>query len=162
MRFGPRTLTRRVGAAVVTLLALGPAFIVSAPPAEAYTPSTATVAAYEARVIYQMNVQRTRYHRARLAANWCPDWYAEYWAPYLARRGSLVHRSMYTILQGCHATVAAENLAVGNVSADGIVAAWMASPGHRANILDGRLTRTGVAAVYSGGKWWVVANFTRP
>jgi len=38
----------------------------------------------------------------------------------------------------------------------------MASPGHRANILDGRLTRIGVAAVYARGQWVVVADFTRP
>jgi uncharacterized protein YkwD len=142
-------------------LALGPAVIATAPSAAAYTPSAATVAAYEARVIYQINVQRVRHGRHSVAASWCPDWYAERWAAYLARTGLFYHRSMSTILTGCRATVAAENLARGNVSADSIVAAWMASPGHRANILDGRLNRIGVAAVYANGKWTVDADFTR-
>jgi len=143
------------------LLALGPAVIATAPSAAAYTPSAATVAGYEARVIYQINVQRAKYQRGSLVASWCPDWYAERWAPYLARTGALYHYSLSNILTGCHATRAAENLARGNLSADGIVAAWMASSGHRANILDGGLTRIGVGAVYAGGQWTVVADFTR-
>ena len=147
---------------VVMLLAIGPAVIVTAPAAEAYSPSSATVAAYEARVINRINVVRAHYHRGRLAAARCPDYYAENWSAYLARTGRWYHRSMYTILRGCHATVAAENLAVGNVSADAIVAAWMRSYGHRKNILDGRLTRIGVGAVYTRAGWLVAANFTRP
>lgn len=148
---------------VVMLLALGPAVIVTAPSAEAaYTPSAATVAAYEARVIYRINVQRARYHRGRLTAVYCPDRYAEAWAPYLARTGRFYHQSMYAILRGCRAHVVAENLARGNVGADRIVAAWMASYGHRRNILDYRLTRIGVAAVYARGTWTVAADFTRP
>jgi uncharacterized protein YkwD len=144
------------------LLALGQAVVVAAPSAQAATPTVAARAAYEARVIYRINAIRARYHRVRLLAAACPDSYAEPWSPHLARLGYLKHQNMYTILRGCRARVAAENLASGNVSADRIVAAWMASPGHRANILDGRLNRVGVAAVYARGKWWVTADFTRP
>jgi len=54
-----------------------------------------------------------------------------------------------------------ENIARGGVSADRIVAAWMASPGHRTNILDGRLTKIGVDARYAGGQWTVAADFAR-
>ena len=111
------------------LLALGPAVIATAPSAAASTPGAASVAAYEARVIQQINVQRARYHRGRLVASTCPDRYAESWAAYLARTGRFYHYSMSNILRGCRARVAAENLARGNVSADRIVAAWMASPG---------------------------------
>ncbi len=143
------------------LLVLGPALIVTAPSAEAYTPSAYTVAVYEARVIALINYKRSRYGRSRLAASSCPDWYAERWATHLARTWTFYHQSMYTILSGCRATVAAENLARGGVSADTFVNMWMASPGHRANILDGRLTRIGVAAVYTRGQWVVAADFTR-
>ena len=146
---------------MVTLLALGPAVIVAAPPAQAYTPSVATVAAYEAQVIQQINYQRVKYHRGRLTAGSCADVYAERWGAYLARTGTFYHQSMYTILRCGGATVAAENLARGNVGASDVVAAWMASPGHRANILDGRLNRVGVHAVYAGGQWVVAADFTR-
>lgn len=161
MRSRPRTIAQHLG--VVAALLVGPGLVVTATPAQAaYLPSAATVAAYEARVIYQINVQRGKYARARLAAAWCPDWYGEYWAAYLARTGRFYHRSMTQILRGCHAARAAENLARGYPTADKTVAAWMASPGHRANVLDGRLTRIGVAAVYANGQWTVVADFTRP
>jgi len=156
-----RAQARRLG--VVVVLLLGPGLVATAAPAEAaYVPTAATVAAYEARVIYQINIQRTRYGRAKLAAATCPDYYAERWGSYLARTWTFYHQSMYTVLRGCHATRAAENLARGYTTADRTVAAWMASPGHRANILDGRLTRIGVAAVYARGQWVVVADFTRP
>ncbi|MBC7559571.1 MAG: CAP domain-containing protein [Dermatophilaceae bacterium] len=163
MTTGPRTLARRTGGIVVTLLALSQGVIMSAPSAQAaYSPSAATVAAYEARVIWRMNVVRVAYHRGRLAPAACPDTYAERWGAYLARTGRFYHQSMYPILAGCRAQRVAENLARGNVSADRIVAAWMASPGHRANVLDGRLTRVGVAAVYRNGQWTVAADFSRP
>jgi len=144
------------------VMALSPAVVITAPAAEAYTPSSATIAAYEARVIYSINVQRHRYGRGGLAAATCPDVYAERWAAYLARSGAFYHQSMYPILRGCRASRVAENLARGNVIADRIVLAWMQSPGHRANILDGRLSRIGVAAVYSRGAWTVAADFSRP
>jgi len=144
------------------LLALGPAVIATAPSAQAaYVPSAATVAAYEARVAWRINVVRASYGRGRVAAVSCPDKYAERWASYLARTGTFYHQSMYPILSGCGATVAAENLARGNVSADRMVTAWMASAGHRRNILDGRLNRIGVSAVYSGGQWTVATDYTR-
>jgi uncharacterized protein YkwD len=58
--------------------------------------------------------------------------------------------------------VAAENLALGNASVARFITLWMLSPGHRRNILDGRLTRIGVAAVYARGQWTVTTDFTRP
>jgi len=164
----PALLARRI--ALVAALLVGPGLVVTAAPAQAYTPSAATTAAYEARVIYSINVQRTKYGRAKLAASSvtsssfrvsCPDRYAEKWAAYLARTGRFYHQSMYPILRGCSAARAAENLARGNVSADRVVAAWMASPGHRANVLDPKLNRVGVAAVYARGQWTVAADFTR-
>ena len=161
MRFGPRALIHRFGGVVVTLLALGPGVIVAAPPAQAYTPSVATVAAYEAQVIQQINYQRVKYHRGKLFAGSCADVYAERWGAYLARTGTFYHQSMYPILRGCRATVAAENLARGNVNVAHFITAWMLSAGHRRNILDGRLTRIGVCAVYSGGQWTVATDFTR-
>ena len=144
------------------VLALSPALIVAAPAAHAYTPTAAATAAYEARVIYQINVQRTKYGRAKLVALSCPDRYAESWAAYLSRTGLFYHREMMPFLTGCGASRVAENLARGNISADRMVVAWMASPGHRANILDGRLTRIGVGAVYASGRWTVATNFTCP
>ena len=160
MKYEARVFVRRFGGVAAMLLALGPAVVVAAPPAEAaYVPSPAATTLYEYQVINAINAQRANYHRDRLWLSSCPQRYADRWAPYMV--WYFRHQSMLPILQGCHATEVAENLAAGNFSASGMVAAWMNSPGHRANILDSRLNRIGVAAVYARGRWNVVADFTR-
>jgi len=60
-----------------------------------------------------------------------------------------------------------ENLALGNFSNDAdLVAAWMNSPGHRANILNSRYTEIGVAVrkgIFEGRTTWLaVQEFGRP
>jgi uncharacterized protein YkwD len=152
----------RLGGVLAMLLALGPAVIVAAPAAQASTPSAATVTKYEYRVVDLIRAERARYRLGGLGLSVCPVRYAVGWATYLAHTGYFYHRSMMSFLVGCGDQRVAENIARGNVSADGIVAAWMASPGHRANILDGRLTQIGVGATYSHGAWTVDADFARP
>jgi len=60
-----------------------------------------------------------------------------------------------------------ENLALGNFENDKkLVDAWMASPGHRANILNGKYAEIGVAVekgIYEGHSvWMAVQEFGRP
>lgn len=60
-----------------------------------------------------------------------------------------------------------ENLALGNFAGDkGVVAAWMGSPGHRANILSPHYTELGVAVgkgTYGGQTTWIAVQvFGRP
>ncbi|MFH0923944.1 MAG: CAP domain-containing protein [Candidatus Falkowbacteria bacterium] len=60
-----------------------------------------------------------------------------------------------------------ENLALGNFEDDKkLVEAWMASPGHRANILNSKYTEIGVAVekgIYEGRSvWMAVQEFGRP
>ncbi len=51
--------------------------------------------------------------------------------------------------------LAAENIARGQADAEGVVRAWMDSPGHRANILSCSSTRHGLGVVHgAGGPWW--------
>lgn len=52
---------------------------------------------------------------------------------------------------------AAENIAWNTPSAQSVVAGWMSSSGHRANILDGRLTELGAAMARSskGEPYWI-------
>ncbi len=61
---------------------------------------------------------------------------------------------------------AGENLAVNFVDSDDVADAWMDSPGHRANILNGNFTEVGIAAVpgtYKGKKTiFVVQLFGTP
>ena len=47
-------------------------------------------------------------------------------------------------------TASAENVAAGQQTAADVMAAWMASPGHRANILNCGLTRIGVGVGHGG------------
>ena len=47
-------------------------------------------------------------------------------------------------------TASAENIAAGQPTAADVMASWMASPGHRANILNCGLTRIGVGVGYGG------------
>jgi uncharacterized protein YkwD len=157
-----KALARRVGGVVVMLLALGPAVIMAAPAAQASTANAGTIANYEHRVINLINIQRLRYGLGRLTQTACPDGYAKGWAAYLANTGYFYHRSMMEFLDGCRVQRVAENIARGDVSPDVIVNAWMASPGHRANILDARLNRIGVGAVYAHGTWTVDTDFSRP
>ena len=50
--------------------------------------------------------------------------------------------------QGYAYRAAAENIAAGQKSASQVVASWLKSPGHRRNILNCRMTETGIALVY--------------
>lgn len=63
--------------------------------------------------------------------------------------------------------IIAENLALGNFGSNQkLVAAWMNSPTHRANILNPKFTEIGVAAangIYKGdGQWIFVQHFGKP
>jgi uncharacterized protein YkwD len=49
----------------------------------------------------------------------------------------------------------AENIARGQPTPPAVVDGWMNSPGHRANILNCRLTMVGIGVVRgAGGPWW--------
>ena len=50
--------------------------------------------------------------------------------------------------QGYSYRTAAENIAAGQKSASQVVASWLKSSGHRRNILNCRMTETGIALVY--------------
>jgi uncharacterized protein YkwD len=52
-------------------------------------------------------------------------------------------------------TMRAENIAQGQPTPAAVMADWMSSPGHRANVLDCDLTTLGVGVAYgAGGPWW--------
>ncbi|WP_435771568.1 CAP domain-containing protein [Nocardioides sp. SYSU DS0651] len=58
-------------------------------------------------------------------------------------------------------TLVAENLASGQTTPRQVVRAWMASPGHRRNILDCRLRHVGVGYVKYGDRVWWTQDFGR-
>jgi uncharacterized protein YkwD len=55
----------------------------------------------------------------------------------------------------------AENIARGEETADEVVDVWMASPGHRDNILDAFSTHAGVGVTLGAdGPWWTIDFYT--
>jgi uncharacterized protein YkwD len=117
--------------------------------------------AYESRIVSLVNVERARASLAPLAGSACADRYAEEWSAHMAATGLFAHRSdLLTVMRSCAARGIGENIAYGNVSAEEMMAMWMSSAGHRANILNRSYTHIGVAAVTtSGGRVYGTQNF---
>ncbi len=87
--------------------------------------------------------------------------YFEHVSPSGLNPGKLVQNHGYDYI------VAGENLILGNFSSEKeVVANWMASPGHRDNILNNRYTEIGVAVIkgtYNGDVVWIgVQEFGLP
>ncbi|GEK21499.1 CAP domain-containing protein [Cellulomonas xylanilytica] len=62
----------------------------------------------------------------------------------LVAEGRFEHDPLEPIMQACAARAVGENLALGYPTATAVVAGWMGSQGHRANILSPRYTQIGV------------------
>lgn len=80
---------------------------------------------------------------------------AQAWAEHLAVQGRLAHSNM-AIPPG--ATRVAENVAYGP-SVEANHRNLMNSPGHKANILDHRMTRIGIGVAHGNGRVYVVQLF---
>ena len=111
------------------------------------TPVQLAVTSYSDRVLALTNVQRTSRGLRPLAFSRCADGYADRWASALSRAGALSHQPLSPILTACSARQVGENVAFGNVTPQQLVDMWMASPGHRANLLKPDFTHLGVGAV---------------
>jgi uncharacterized protein YkwD len=72
-----------------------------------------------------------------------------------------VSRSAFQRTQDCgyRGTTWAENIAYGYPTAEAVVAGWLASPGHRANIERASLTAIGVGAGSRGGRLYWTQSF---
>ena len=119
--------------------------------------------AYEARIVQLVNVHRSAAGLPRLAVSACADRYAEDWSATMVRTSSFTHRpSLASVMTACRASAVGENIAYGAVTADAMMKMWMASPGHRANILNPRSTHIGVgAAQTAAGRTYGTQNFLR-
>jgi uncharacterized protein YkwD len=88
--------------------------------------------------------------------------YAQSWANWMAQNQSLTHQDLGNVLAGTSFTTVAENILSGPgvMSVGQMEAAWMASPGHRQNILNGGYTAAGVGIAFSSdGRVWVAVEF---
>ncbi|GAB3593729.1 hypothetical protein GCM10027446_16410 [Angustibacter peucedani] len=146
----------------LTVGAAGVVGVAAASPAQAM--SSAYTGTYESNVVRSINYQRALHHLRPLSYRYCPDRYAESLASKLRYSSSIYHQSLGPIMNGCGATRASENIvrAGTHTSSTAIVQLWMNSSGHRANILDSRVTQIGVATTCSSRYCTTVADFIRP
>ncbi|MEX2290899.1 MAG: CAP domain-containing protein [Mycobacteriales bacterium] len=118
------------------------------------------VASYADRVLTLTNRERTSRGLRALSFSGCADGYADSWARSLAKAGVLSHQPLAPILTACRARAVGENVAYGNHTPEQLVQRWMASPGHRANILTAGFTHLGVGDVTtSTGRVYAVQVF---
>ena len=148
--------------ATLVLRLLVPAVVaavaITAAPAPAATPGEVRYGNTTFRVV---NAVRADHDLAKLRKNPCLQRFAARQAQKMANQRRLFHQDLGRIQRRCGVGYVAENVAAGPGGPRSAVRGWMASEGHRANIL-GRVYRiTGVAARRAGGVWWVVQVFGR-
>ena len=100
-------------------------------------------------MINAMNGDRSASGLGQLCGNAALNGYAQSWANWMAQNQSLTHQDLGAVLAGTAFNNVAENILMGpgGMSSGQMEAAWMASPGHRQNILNGVYTAAGVACV---------------
>ena len=88
--------------------------------------------------------------------------YAQGWANWMATNNSLTHQGLSGIIGNTPFSTMGENILQGppGTSIGQMEAAWMNSPDHRANILNGAFTQAGFGvATSSDGSVWAVVDF---
>ena len=87
---------------------------------------------------------------------------AQTWAVWMAQNHSLTHRDLGAAILGTPYFTMAENILVGprSLSAAAMESAWMQSPEHRTNLLNGAYSRAGFGVAYdTDGRVWAVVDF---
>jgi uncharacterized protein YkwD len=113
-------------------------------------------------VIEAMNADRRAAGVGALCANSQLTGVAQSWANWMAERQSLTHQNLDDVLATTAFPSVAENLLSGpaGMSIGEMESAWMASPSHRLNIMNGTYSVAGVGFAYSGdGRVWVAVEF---
>ncbi len=132
-------------------------------PGPATCPTPAQAPGDAARVLALVNAERARAGLGPLRPAPALGAAAQRFACDLAAQGRLSHRgsdgsslSERLARQGLAASFVAENVAAGQDSPEWVVAEWMASPHHRANILRPNLTQLGLGLAISDQPYWVL------
>ena len=124
-------------------------------------PSGGTSASsYEQQVVTLVNAERAKYGLAALALDETLCGYARVKSQDMHDQGYFSHTSPtygspFDMMRsfGVSYRSAGENIAMGYSTPEAVVAAWMNSEGHRANILSANYTTLGVGYVEDGGYW---------
>ena len=97
-----------------------------------------------------------------LCANGQLAGFAQNWANQMAASQSLTHQNIGGLIGGTSFATMGENIlsGPGDYTAAEMEVAWMNSPAHRANILNGAFTQVGVGIAFSSdGRVWVCVDF---
>lgn len=115
---------------------------------------------YELEVVRLVNAERARYGLSALSADAELSRVARYKSRDMREKGYFSHESPtygtpFQMMKSFGITyrAAGENIAYGYATPANVVAAWMNSEGHRANILNASYTRLGVGYVADGHYW---------
>jgi uncharacterized protein YkwD len=127
--------------------------LLSAPPS-----ASAATSVREARMVAAINATRAAHGLVPLRPVRGLMDYADRHARAMAGRGTLYHTSNFSVI--CCWREVAENIGAGG-SVTGLHRAFLASPPHRANLLDRSLRQVGIGMVSSGGRLWVTEIFRR-
>ena len=124
-------------------------------------PTTDTgVLEYEKEVVRLVNAERAKHGLSPLTMDWQLSRVARYKSQDMRDNGYFAHNSPvygspFQMLKsfGIAYRTAGENIAKGYKTPAAVVSGWLASPGHRANILNASFTKIGVGYVASGNYW---------
>ena len=106
-----------------------------------------------------VNASRSAHGVHTIGGNDILDYKAQRWAEHLASIGTLAHSKLSSGLDGLAWGAVAENVGRGSSIAS-VHESYMASPGHKANILDRRWDRVGTGhAVGRDGRTYTVQVF---
>ena len=130
-------------------------------PEQPSQPSGGTSASsYEQQVVTLVNAERAKYGLAALTLDETLCGYARVKSQDMHDQGYFSHTSPtygspFDMMRsfGVSYRSAGENIAMGYSTPEAVVAAWMNSEGHRANILSANYTTLGVGYVADGGYW---------
>ena len=164
------TSTPETSPSPALLVSLEPTVPPPLPTATHSAPAAAPEAApYDcAGIIALVNDVRSQYGLAALAANGALTTEAQRYAELIASMGALSHTADGLSIEGRAAasgysnwTALGENLAAGYSTGQEAVTAWLASPGHRTNVLNASFTETGVGCAWdvSSDRYFLVQEF---
>jgi uncharacterized protein YkwD len=146
-------------AATVPAVTPAPASPSVAPAPAPAPPSAASLS--PSAILVAVNAVRTSRGLGAYSASGYLTGTAQSWAQSIAGTGNPVHQDMNAVLAGGGFHVAGENLygTTGLVSAQDVVNAWMASPGHAERVIDPTCSMGGVGVAAGSGGWtWVVLD----
>ncbi len=137
---------------------------------KAATASKTTSLDFERRVINLCNVERARYGLPALTEDSSLMNLSKMKSQDMVSRNYFGHTSptygsVFNMLRiyGINYLYAGENIAMGQPTPEAVVAGWISSPSHRANILSGNFKKIGVGlAVNRSGRIFWTEMFTRP